>query len=104
MRAMRRTYPRSPPGRRLFLIFPLALRCPRDLRHSEGAGDRQFLGGSQRACADAVQQIGLGRFQRDEPAEHMQQVEQIGGVFGQGGRRSALNRAVNAGCAMMAAR
>jgi hypothetical protein len=70
-------------GRRLFLVFPLAFRRPRDLRQSEGAGGPKFLGASQRAFTDPVQQIGLRGFQRDEPAEHVQQVNQIGRVFGQ---------------------
>jgi hypothetical protein len=36
-----------------------------------------------RAAADPVQQIGLRGFERDQPAENVEQVQQIGRVLGQ---------------------
>ena len=46
-------------------------------------GGAELLGAPQRAGADAVQHVGLGGFERDQPAQHVQQVEQIVRVFRQ---------------------
>jgi hypothetical protein len=57
---------------RLFFVLAVALRSAGGLRQSECTGGPKFLHTSQRACTDAVQQIGLRGLQRDEPAEYMQ--------------------------------
>lgn len=44
-----------------------------------GFGER--LGAEEKTVADAGQQIGLSRFEGDQPAEHVQEVDQVGGVF-----------------------
>jgi hypothetical protein len=73
----------QPTWRELFVVFSLALRRPRYLRQSEGAGGPKLLGASQRAYADTVQQISLRGLQGGQSAEHVQQINQIVRVFGQ---------------------
>ena len=43
----------------------------------------QIVGVEERMRADAAQKVGLPRFERDQAAKDMQQVEEIGRAFGQ---------------------
>jgi hypothetical protein len=71
-----------PTGCQLALAFGLRL-CGGGFWHRERSGRAEFFGASQWPFTDAVQQIGLRRFQRDQPAENVQQIEQVGGIFWQ---------------------
>ena len=58
------------------LAFALAIcLCRLFLHIRERAGVAQFVGIAKLAGTDAVQQLGLLRFQRDQPAKDVQKVE-----------------------------
>jgi hypothetical protein len=64
------------------LAFAL-LRQSRNFLDCERSGSAKLVGPTQRARANAIQQIELRGFERDQAAEDVQQVEKVGRVFGQ---------------------
>ena len=75
-------------GRPLGFAFTLAFRIDRFLFGvCDCTGVAELLGAPQRPGADAVQQFGLRRLQRNEPTKDMQQIQQVSRVLRLPGRR-----------------
>lgn len=74
----------SPRAFSLGLDFAFAFGSARFfVRHRQCACVAEFVDAAQRAGADAVQQVCLPRLRSNEPAEDIQQIQQVGRILGQ---------------------